>query len=632
MSQPFDPYHRWLGIPPADQPPHHYRLLGLEPFEDNPDVIERAADRQTAHLRTFRTGPHAAVCQRLLDEVAAARLCLIKPEKKAPYDAFLRSRQAVAARPAQPAAKAAPPPLPVAPTQAGAAPVALEQPSELSEVEPASVPKTAASSRRRWLAAGAGVLAVALVLGIVWLIALMAWPSAPAGRPGAPPTVLAFDWPESQRQGATLEINGVPRAVPATGPVEFPCEPGEVRVVAALPGFERVEQAVAVASGGRTVFAPLWRESPPPEPAAVPADDSALDEEEFWHRLLAAMSEEEDVQPGPSPPPKAPAATPAATAKASAGAADSKGPPTPPAAPPEGSTAMLPGVGPGAASPPGPELPPKRPEFPPEPFKTDPQIDALVADAWAVVRRGDVDKGRERLLLAAKVNRQDLRVPFSLGLLDALLVPDWPSAEKHFQQCVQEQPGHVASLNNLALVRMRVNKENLAVKHWQAALAEGLAAPEIVQNLGRLQYLVQKERLSLKPAIQKALEALYADARGKSTASFQPSVGFEYMGLYGGRNPDFGWIEPAGYEDQWCVVCAARGKMKCPERDCVRGTVTRMASKAVAINPLTKTPIYQSSPIRVPCPTCRGVGWMNCIHCRNGKDKDLGKGKDKALP
>ena len=25
-----DPYHRWLGIQPKDQPPNHYRLLGVE--------------------------------------------------------------------------------------------------------------------------------------------------------------------------------------------------------------------------------------------------------------------------------------------------------------------------------------------------------------------------------------------------------------------------------------------------------------------------------------------------------------------------------------------------------------------------------------------------------------------------
>ena len=56
MDQPFDPYHTWLGIPPEEQPPHHYRLLGIKPFEEKPAVIESAADRQMAHLRSFQSG------------------------------------------------------------------------------------------------------------------------------------------------------------------------------------------------------------------------------------------------------------------------------------------------------------------------------------------------------------------------------------------------------------------------------------------------------------------------------------------------------------------------------------------------------------------------------------------------
>ncbi|MEA1950961.1 MAG: hypothetical protein U9N87_06220, partial [Planctomycetota bacterium] len=86
----FDPYHQWLGIPPAEQPPDHYRLLGILQFEDDPTVIENAADRQMAHLKTFQTGPRSADSQRLLNEVAAARVCLLSPDKKEAYDQQLR--------------------------------------------------------------------------------------------------------------------------------------------------------------------------------------------------------------------------------------------------------------------------------------------------------------------------------------------------------------------------------------------------------------------------------------------------------------------------------------------------------------------------------------------------------------
>lgn len=52
-SAEFDPYYTWLGIAPEEQPPNHYRLLGIRLFEDNADVISNAADREMGHLFTF---------------------------------------------------------------------------------------------------------------------------------------------------------------------------------------------------------------------------------------------------------------------------------------------------------------------------------------------------------------------------------------------------------------------------------------------------------------------------------------------------------------------------------------------------------------------------------------------------
>ncbi len=90
MSEEFDAYHEWLGIPVSEQPPHYYRLLAIAAFEESPTVIENAADQRMAHLRTFQTGKHSAQSQRLLNEIAAVRICLLNPQKKAVYDQQLR--------------------------------------------------------------------------------------------------------------------------------------------------------------------------------------------------------------------------------------------------------------------------------------------------------------------------------------------------------------------------------------------------------------------------------------------------------------------------------------------------------------------------------------------------------------
>ena len=96
MSTEFDPYHRWLGIRPEEQPADHYRLLGLVRFEDDPEAILDAAERQIAHVRRYALGQHQALSQKILNELATAKVCLLNPDKKQLYDATLRQAEASA--------------------------------------------------------------------------------------------------------------------------------------------------------------------------------------------------------------------------------------------------------------------------------------------------------------------------------------------------------------------------------------------------------------------------------------------------------------------------------------------------------------------------------------------------------
>ena len=65
MPQEFDPYYRWLVIPPAEQPADYYRLLGLSRFENEPEVIRDAAERQMAHVRRYALGKHRDLSQQM---------------------------------------------------------------------------------------------------------------------------------------------------------------------------------------------------------------------------------------------------------------------------------------------------------------------------------------------------------------------------------------------------------------------------------------------------------------------------------------------------------------------------------------------------------------------------------------
>ena len=152
MSEAFDPYRKWLGIPPSQQPPHHYRLLGIELFEADADAIANAADRQMAHIRTFQAGPHSALSQKLLNELSAARICLLNSQQKEAYDDSLRAQLAASQAAVTPNPAVAPNPAAAPnPTTAGALPPASAPP--LAPAAPRAIPILIAAPVRQHVSA-----------------------------------------------------------------------------------------------------------------------------------------------------------------------------------------------------------------------------------------------------------------------------------------------------------------------------------------------------------------------------------------------------------------------------------------------------------------------------------------------
>lgn len=207
----FDPYHKWLGIPPQHQPPDSYRLLGLEVFEADRDVIRAAAERQTAHIHKYKIGPQSEHSQRLLNEIARARVCLLDPASKAEYDRTLRLTANHRRTPDIAAPPVAPPPVAPPPIPLAANPQLPADPSpkpdasnDSQSIDPASGPAEFAIRRRKphrrnrpsaWGPAIGVLVAGAIVVGIV---ILMAWlesqrertKEAKTGRINCPPADL----------------------------------------------------------------------------------------------------------------------------------------------------------------------------------------------------------------------------------------------------------------------------------------------------------------------------------------------------------------------------------------------------------------------------------------------------------
>jgi predicted component of type VI protein secretion system len=89
-----DFYHRWLGIPPQEQPVSYYRLLGIPLFEDDLEVIANSADRQRSFVKrqSGNVKKFEALGQKILNEIEVARICLMNAEKRQAYDEQLRLR------------------------------------------------------------------------------------------------------------------------------------------------------------------------------------------------------------------------------------------------------------------------------------------------------------------------------------------------------------------------------------------------------------------------------------------------------------------------------------------------------------------------------------------------------------
>ena len=309
MQESFDPYYKWLAIPPRDQPPNHYRLLGIQLFERDDDVIEAAADQRMAHLRALQNGSHVSFSQRLLNEVAQARVCLLDSRRREPYDRELRESLPPPPRALPVASSIAAPPSP--------APAPAPAPTAIS----LSTTAATGSKRRRLqrqlvrMAALASVAAVALVL-CGWLATA---PSKRDERTAAPPNEmpravntrssnraatpkpdasLATDVsPETPVESRSPTSDSSPHAAAAQPSRDTPVPPGDVPDASASPhpaadppassiaAFQLPESTAAAPVEIRSWFAVDGADDiRPPGAAGVCSPDRSLNTALTWAR------------------------------------------------------------------------------------------------------------------------------------------------------------------------------------------------------------------------------------------------------------------------------------------------------------------------------------------------------------
>ncbi|HUY87326.1 MAG TPA: hypothetical protein VMV10_01195 [Pirellulales bacterium] len=276
----FDPYRKWLSIPEEFRPPTHYQLLGISADERDLEVIDAAVLRQSAYVRNFQTGKYGADAARILNEIAAAKLCILDPAKRAAYDADLKRKgqypqpahetpvaplapepQPRTARPVAQAAR----PQPVAPSidldaLAGQARVSARGRSHGPRVRLTSRPKQTAIPPAMWLIP-LGIVGL-LVVAILVMSLAKKTDSGAEGQPSevaeggnaALPDEGAGSSPERGGPTAT-SASAAPNEVFVPGGVAPGAFPGSDRPGgASMAGASRFQPATA--AGGLPVAAP----------------------------------------------------------------------------------------------------------------------------------------------------------------------------------------------------------------------------------------------------------------------------------------------------------------------------------------------------------------------------------------
>ena len=283
MTEQFDPYYKWLGIPPKDQPPNHYRLLGIEAFESDRDVIEAAANRLMSYLHEIAAGDEVDYSQQILNEVSAARVCLLDRRQKSVYDVGLKKKQksAAANTPRPAAAPAAKPPVspqapplqtPAAPPQQNQQqPVAnphdstgnLAAPAIQTQGEPTRQPAAKGRGRasrkgkpddntkqQRMVMILGGAGAVALIAAA---IAIFVFTSS-----SDPVTSVVIDVPEEMRNKVSVLIDGKKYPLPEEGEVALAVKSGEHALVMQRRGYQRIDYLFKVGEGKSHSYKPDW--------------------------------------------------------------------------------------------------------------------------------------------------------------------------------------------------------------------------------------------------------------------------------------------------------------------------------------------------------------------------------------
>jgi len=126
----------------------------------------------------------------------------------------------------------------------------------------------------------------------------------------------------------------------------------------------------------------------------------------------------------------------------------------------------------------------------------------VVAHALEIMRLGNADLAEEELRKAARVDPEEGRPSFVMGLSYAVVAKNPSKAVEHFADVVRRDPANAAALNDLAVLEILTRRYASAVEHFRDALAWAADPRPVADNVAWAVKLAGAAKIN--PALTKS--------------------------------------------------------------------------------------------------------------------------------
>ncbi|MEJ7594422.1 MAG: trypsin-like peptidase domain-containing protein [Planctomycetaceae bacterium] len=150
----------------------------------------------------------------------------------------------------------------------------------------------------------------------------------------------------------------------------------------------------------------------------------------------------------------------------------------------------------------------------------------LVEEAVAKIRVNDFEGTRANLEKASSADKNGYLANYLLGLHFALQ-NDSDKASGHFKKVLARSSKNTGAMNNLAVCEVKDGKVSTAIAHWERAAELAPISSEIIHNVGRCVFEIERQRITASKSVVDRYRKLYS--RLALPAGSSPKNGFIWL-------------------------------------------------------------------------------------------------------